>query len=427
MFIKKQQQSATKQKIIDEFAQHVSSGKAAFFEKYNMQFITGERNNCWLEDIDGSQKLFNLHCNGGVFNLGHKNPEITDVLKDAINHCDIGNHHLLSQYRANLAKQIASTMPDKLNSVIFGVSGGEAVDLAIKLARGHTNRQKIVSVFGGYHGHTGLSVQAGDEKYRQPFNIQADGFQQVIFNDFDAMDKALDEHAAAVILETIPATLGMLMPAENYLQTVRNWCDQRGILLILDEVQTGWGRTGKLWAFEHYDIEPDMVVLGKGMSGGLYPISATVISEELKSIFEQEPFVHVSTFGGSELGCIVASKVLEMSSSKAFLSHVNELAEAFSNQLLQLNQPPLKSFQQKGLMMALELESDIAGPILTKTAYDQGLLMIYANNRPSAVQFLPPLIMDIEDIPDIIERLIKALKQARLLIPLVTVKEKLGF
>jgi len=427
MFTKKEQISQAKQQVIDDFGQHVSSGKAAFFEKYKMQFVTGMRSDCYLQDMDGKQKLFNLHCNGGVFNLGHRNPEISAVLKSAIDTCDIGNHHLLSQYRAKLSSQIVETMPKNLNSVVFGVSGGEAVDLAIKLARGHTKRQKIVSVFGGYHGHTGLSVQAGDEKYRQPFNLHAEGFVQVPFNDFDAMEIELDENTAALIIETIPATLGMLMPESNYLESIRKWCDKRGILMILDEVQTGWGRTGKLWGFEHYNIEPDMVVLGKGMSGGFYPISATVISEPLKSIFEQEPFSHVSTFGGSELGCIVASKVLQLSSSKAFLSHVNALADEFSNQLLLLKQPPMIGFRQKGLMMALEMESEMAGPALTKTAYDQGLLMIYANNRPSSVQFLPPLIMRLDEIPGIINRLIKALKQARLLVPLLTAKDKLGF
>ncbi len=427
MFIKNNQLSLAKQQVIDDFSKHVSSGKAAFFDQYKMQFVTAERSDCWLQDMDNKHKLFNLHCNGGVFNLGHRNPIIATALQEGINICDIGNHHLLSQYRAKLAKQLVDTMPEKLSSVVFGVSGGEAVDLAIKLARGHTLRKKIVSIIGGYHGHTGLSVQAGDDKYRQPFNLQADGFEQVVFNDLKAMDKALDGQTAAVILETIPATLGMLMPTDNYFERIRELCNQRGILLILDEVQTGWGRTGKLWAFEHYNVIPDMVVLGKGMSGGFYPISATVVSEPLMAIFEQAPFAHISTFGGAELGCIVASKVLEISASEEFLQHVNELAEEFSKQLSQINQPPLKGFRQQGLMMALEMESEIAGPVLTKTAYDQGLLMIYANNRPSAVQFLPPLIMRLDDIPDIVKRLLKALKQARLLIPLLTVKDKLGF
>ena len=426
MFIKKTKLSPNKEQLIDAFRQHVSSGKAAFFEKYQMQFMTGERAGCWLHDIDGKQELFNLHCNGGVFNLGHRNPEIIQALCEGTNFADIGNHHLLSQYRANFARTLCNTMPNELNSVVFGVSGGEAVDLAIKLARGHKKRQKIISVDGGYHGHTGLSVQAGDEKYRKPFHLQTNGFAQVPFNDLQAMDKALDEETAAVILETIPATLGMLMPDEDYLPSIRRWCDERGILLILDEVQTGWGRTGKLWGFEHFNIIPDMVILGKGMSGGIYPMSATIIADKLKAVFEQEPFAHISTFGGSELGCLVSQRVLEISSSSKFLKHVNTLADEFNHQLSQLKQAPLIGFKQMGLMMALETESELAGQILTKTAYDQGLLLIYANNRQSALQFLPPLIMDFESIPDVIQRLTKALKQANRLIPLVKAKNRLG-
>lgn len=424
MFIKKEKISTEKKQVIEEFRQHVSSGKAAFFEKYQMQFVAGDRSGCWLEDMDGQQQLFNLHCNGGVFNLGHRNPQIMRTLQTALTEVDIGNHHLMSQYRARLATDLCHSMPEPLNAVIFGVSGGEAVDVAIKVACGASGRKKIVSVFGGYHGHTGLSVQAGDEKYRAPFHLGHTNFQQVNFNDLTAMDRALDKDTAAVILETIPATLGMIMPEEDYLTTIRKWCDERDIVLILDEVQTGWGRTGKLWAFEHYHVVPDIVVLGKGMSGGIYPMSATVISDKLNQLFVQEPFSHISTFGGSELGCVVSSEVLKISASEDFLNHVNLLAEQFRQQLSNVHQKPMTGFQQKGLMMALELNSDIAGPVLTKTAYDQGLLMIYANNRPSAVQFLPPLIMQAEQIPELIERLIKALKKAKKLIPLINLKDK---
>ncbi len=415
----------TKQQAIRDFEAHVSSGKAKFFSKYNMDFVQGDRESCYLYDIDGKKNLFNLHCNGGVFNLGHRNPDVSEVLKQGLGKLDIGNHHLLSKYRADTAKLIASLMPGDLNYTVFGVSGGEAVDLAIKVVRSHTGRSKIISAKGGYHGHTGFALAAGDEKYRKPFGAPAPGFEQVAFGDIEALAGSMNEDTAAVILETIPATLGMVVPSGTYMKKVRRLCDERGVLLILDEVQTGLGRTGKIWAFEHYDIIPDVVVLGKGLSGGIYPISATVIRQPLESVFHEDPFIHVSTFGGSELGCLVARKVLEISSSPEFLNQVNRLSERFRigiEELKARHSGFLLGLRQKGLMMGLELKDDLSGPVLTKAAYDNGLLIIYANNDPSVCQFLPPLIMRDEQVDEVIARLDKSLSGARRLKRLLKVK-----
>jgi len=407
--------SSTKQKAIADFRDHVSSGKVAFFEKYGMKFVLGRREGCYLWDIDGVKRLFNLHCNGGVFNLGHRNRELTDLLKETLEEFDIGNHHLLSKARADLARLIARLMPGDLDYTVFGVGGGEAVDLAFKVARAHTGKQKIVSALGGYHGHTGLAMAAGDEKYRKPFGPPFPGFKQVPFGDEKTLAAAVDEHTAALILETIPATLGMVIPPKGYLQYVREICDQYGIVLILDEVQTGLGRTGRLWAFEHFDIQPDIVVLGKGLSGGLYPISATVLRRPLEAVFHEDPFIHISTFGGSEIGCQIARRVLEVSSAPDFLDHVNLLAARFEEGIKTLmgRHPQfLTGLRQLGLMMGLELKDETSGPVLTKTAFDHDLLMIYANNDPSVCQFLPPLVMDLDQVDWVLERLDQALISA---------------
>lgn len=376
----------------------------------------GNRDGNWLVDKDGNKRLFNLHCNGGVFNLGHRNPQIIATLKAALEELDIGNHHLMSEERARLARQLSDLMPGDLSCTVFGVSGGEAVDLALKVARSHTRRTRIISARGGYHGHTGLALAAGDEKYRRPFGPMAPGFLQVPFGDAEALNDALDDNTAAVILETIPATLGMVIPTKEYMQEVRRLCDHWGALLILDEVQSGLGRTGKLWAFEHYDIIPDIVVLGKGLSGGLYPITATVLRQPLEQVFHDDPFIHISTFGGAEIGCRVARKVLDITADPDFLSEVNDMADRTGKHLELLitkHRPFFSGVRQLGLMMGLELQDEIAGPVLTKAAYDKDLLMVYANNDQSVCQFLPPLTMKKEDLPFIIDRLENALTQAR--------------
>jgi acetylornithine/succinyldiaminopimelate/putrescine aminotransferase len=365
--------------------------------------------------LDDSKQLFNLHANGGVFNLGHRHPVLIEVLKKSLDHLDIGNHHLISAERAALARDLAERMPGDLVYAVFGSGGGEAVDLAIKVTRAYTGRAKIISARGGYHGHTGLALATGDEKYRQSFGPQPVGFCQVPFDDLDALGEVLDETTAAVILETVPATLGMALAQKTYFSGVRRLCDRVGALLILDEVQTGLGRTGRFWGFEHFDVLPDVVVIGKGLSGGLYPISVTILRRPLESVFHDDPFIHISTFGGAELGCPVARKVLDMSSRPEFLAHVNELARCFQEgftSLAKRHADFFRGIRQLGLMMGLELKDDLCGPILSKCAYDQGLLMVYANNAPSICQCLPPLNMALDRVPWVMTRLDRAMAAA---------------
>jgi putrescine aminotransferase len=405
----------TRNDAINAFEAHVSSGKVAFFKRFGMDFVMGARQGPWLHDLDGRKKLFNLHSNGGVFNLGHRHPVLMDVLKESLDRLDIGNHHLISAERAALAGDLAALAPGDLDYTIFASGGGEAVDLAIKVARAHTGRSVIISARGGYHGHTGLAMATGDAKYRRPFGPQPAGFIQVPFDDLPALEAAMDNTVAAVILETVPATLGMVQAGKAYFPAVRRLCDRAGALLILDEVQTGLGRTGRFWGFEHFDLLPDMVVIGKGLSGGLYPISATLLRQPLEAVFHADPFIHISTFGGAELGCPVARKVLELSARPEFLSHVRELAQRFREGVETLQgkyAPFLRGLRQLGLMMGLELQDDLCGPILSKCAYDNDLLMVYANNAPAICQCLPPLIMAFEEIPWVMERLDRALAAA---------------
>lgn len=415
----------SKDSFINDYAQHVSSGKVDFFRKYGMDFVMGKREGPFLWDIEGKKRLINLHCNGGVFNLGHRNPVLIDTLREALEETDIGNHHLMSRYRATLASKLAASMPGILEYVIFGVGGGEAVDLALKVARGFTGKTKVISAKGGYHGHTGLALAAGDPKYRDPFGIEMPGFLQVPFGELPALEQAIDNDTAAVILETLPATLGMPVPTAEYMQGVAALCRDHGALLIMDEVQTGLGRTGKLWGFEHFELIPDMVVIGKGLSGGIYPITATVLRKDLESVFHEDPFIHISTFGGAEPGCAVALKVLEISADVKFLDQVNRLAARFKEGVDVLRNKRsrfVRGLRQLGLMMGIELADELSGPLLTKTAYDNGLLMVYANNDTSVCQLLPPLNMDESLVDEVMERLDKAVAEAIRLKPLLKLK-----
>lgn len=385
-----------KQSIISDFGRYVSSGKVKFFQQFRLDFVPGKRAGCYLYDLDGKAYL-NCHCNGGVFNLGHRNPIIIEATRQAMEMWDIGNHHLMSAPRAMLGARLAELLPDDINCTVFGVSGGEAIDLAIKLARGFTGKSNIISARGGYHGHTGFAMAAGDEQFKKPFEPMPPGFIQVKFNDVNALEKAIDYHTAAVIFETIPATLGIFVPDDDYFKGVRELCDKFGALFIIDEVQTGLGRTGKLWGIEHYGVVPDIIVLGKGLSGGIYPIAATCYRDRLNSFFDENPFIHISTCGGSEIGCFTALAVLEETTNPEFLNHVNRIAEFYSENLSQLkNEFPhlLVEIRQKGLMMGLKFPIEKISLGMCKLLYDQGIFVVYSGNDTTVVQFLPPLIIN---------------------------------
>jgi len=402
--------------IVRRFSQHVSSGKAATFKSFGMDFVFGHREGAYVWDAAGDKELINCHCNGGVFNLGQRNPKVIAALIGSLKELDIGNHHLISEQRGILAERLAELMPGDLTYTVFGVAGGEAIDLAIKLARGYTGKLKIISAVGGYHGHTGLALAAGDEQYREPFGEALPGFAQVPFGDIAALRRVIDHNTAGVMFETIPATCGMPIPPTDFYQEAKSLCQENGALLIVDEVQTGLGRTGKLWGIEHFDTVPDIMVIGKGLSGGIYPMSATCFSAELETFFQEHPFIHVSTFGGAEVGCPVAMTVLEESSRPEFLQHVRELAEIFSTGFedLKTKHPSiLVGLRQLGLMMGIEMVNDQCGPIMTKTCYDHGILSIYANNDKRISQLLPPLNIDKELAYEILQRIDGALKDTK--------------
>ena len=390
--------------ITQRFDAHVSSGKVAFYQQAGIDFVLGRRDGIYVWDLDG-QRLINAHCNGGVFNLGHRHPRIVAALRAALDEgLDIGNHHLVSEMRSRLAERLAALSGGDLNRVVFGVSGGEAIDLALKLARGHTRRAKIIPAVGGYHGHTGLALAAGDELYRAPFGPTAPGFVQVPFGNLDALAAEMDEDTAAVIFETIPATLGITIPPEDFYAGVRELCDRHGALMIADEVQTGLGRCGAVWGIDTYGVLPDIVVTGKGLSGGLYPVSATLYREPLNPILHANPFIHVSTFGGSELGCAVSLAVLDLLAEPGFLEHVRAVAEVFRTGFadLQSRHPIVAGANQRGLMMGLRLANPRLGPALSQLGFRRGLLAIYANHDPSVLQVLPPLIITAEQAQELL-------------------------
>ncbi|MDD5748936.1 MAG: aminotransferase class III-fold pyridoxal phosphate-dependent enzyme [Actinomycetota bacterium] len=396
-----------KEKIIEKFARHVSSGKVEFFKNASTEFVVGKREGAYLFDIDGT-KLIDCHSNGGVFNLGHRNKEVIEAVKEAMVELDIGNQHPISEHRALAAEKLAEISPGSINRVVFGVSGGEAIDTAIKIARAHTKRAGIISAEGGYHGHTGFALPAGDPKYSEPFKPLAPGYSKVPFGDTEALAKAVDENTAAVLFETIPATLGIVIPPDDYFKEVRRITTERGALMIIDEVQTGLGRCGDYWGINTYNVVPDIIVSGKGLSGGIYPITAVLYKDELNEFLHQNPFIHISTFGGAEIGCYAAIKVVEILRREGFLEHIREIASIFKNgfkELSSAHKDVVVEVRQVGMMMGIKMINEMCAPLISFFGFKHGIFTVFANNDTSVSQILPPLIINSNEASLILEAL----------------------
>jgi acetylornithine/succinyldiaminopimelate/putrescine aminotransferase len=392
--------------LLAEFREHVAPHKLAYYQQMGLQMVMGKRQGIWFEDAYTGLRLINCHCNGGVFSLGHCNPRVTGALTAALGKLDIGNHHFVSGQRAQLAARLSATLDDALPRVVFGVSGGEAIDLALKAARGATGRGEIISVEGGYHGHTGLALAAGDPQFRDPFGPNLPGFAQVPFNDLSAMENAIDDDTAAVILEAIPATLGMPIPAPGYFSAVRKLCDERGALMLVDEVQTGLGRTGRWWGVQHEEVTPDAIITGKGLSGGIYPITATLMTRDMHEVLDSQanPFLHISTFGGAELGCVAAQCVLDIVGEPGFLDRVSALSERFAEAF----EPLPFELRRRGLFMGLRFSSEMEALGALVRIMQQGVFCFPAGNDRSVLQFLPPLILTDDEAEDLSARMTKA-------------------
>ncbi|MEA2425945.1 MAG: hypothetical protein QOH13_2355, partial [Thermoleophilaceae bacterium] len=262
--------------------------KTQFWQDDGVDLVIDRREVYLFWDMEG-RRLIDLHLNGGTYNLGHRNRELITTLEQAMEHFDIGNHHFPALARTALAEELVKTSTPNMRRVIYGSGGGEAIDIAIKTARHTRQRRKIVSIAKGYHGHTGLAVAAGDQRFSELFlSDRPDEFVQVPFNDLEAMEDALRGHdVAAVLMETIPATYGFPLPEPGYLQAVKHLCERYDALYIADEVQTGLMRTGELWGIQKTGIEPDIMVVGKGITGGMYPIACVVVSEECSAWLEE--------------------------------------------------------------------------------------------------------------------------------------------
>ncbi|NOX52307.1 MAG: aspartate aminotransferase family protein [Gammaproteobacteria bacterium] len=387
----------TKKEILSSSHAHVIPGRVERFAQMQIPLVIGKREGYYLWDMDGHE-LMDFHLNGGTFNLGHRNPLVVDVLRTALDSLDIGNHHFPSASRAELAEKLTALTPGNLEYTVFAASGSEANDVAIKSARVATGRRKIVALDCAFHGRTGMAGAVGDDSAARYFlsDYPAE-FIKVPYDDLEAMEKALcAADVAAVLIETIPATCGFPIPSAEYLPGVKSLCAKYGSLYIADEVQTGLGRTGQLWAVDVWGVAPDILVTGKGLSGGVYPMAAALLSQKVGHWLSDNPWGHVSTFGGSEIGCHVAMAVLDICSRQDTVSNINDIAAYLGAGLkdIQSRHPFFKQIHQQGLIFGLQFDHPNGGAHMSKALYDKGIWAMFAGFDLSRLQFKPGLLVD---------------------------------
>ncbi|MFQ5472519.1 MAG: aspartate aminotransferase family protein [Dehalococcoidia bacterium] len=375
--------------------------------------VIGKREGYRIWDVDG-QEFQDFHLNGGTYNLGHRHPALLDAMREALETLDVGNHHFPSEARGVLAEKLAKNTPGDLHYTVLTPSGSEANDLAVKSARHATGRRKVVSFENGYHGASGLSGALGESTIAQYFNSAfPDDFIKIPFNDLDALEDALKgADVAAFMIEPLPATFGFPVPDDGYFPGVRKLCDDYGTLLIADEVQTGLGRSGSMWAVEKFGVQPDMLVTGKGISGGLYPIGCLVLTKEAGSWIKDNGWGYSSTFGGSEIACHIASRAIDITTAPETAEAVRENATYMRRGLdsLQDRYPFLTDIRQLGVIFGLGFDGDAAGMLMTRSLYKTGLWAMFAGFDRRYLQFKLGLLVDKPYCDEALEKLETALK-----------------
>lgn len=400
---------------IEKYEQYVNPAMARLFRFMGLATIEWEAEGSILKDVNGKEYI---DCLGGygVFSLGHRHPRVVAAVKKQLDLMPLSSKILFNKQMADLAELLAQITPGDLQYSFIGNSGTEAVEGAIKLAKIHTGREKIISTINSFHGKTlGALSATGRDVFCDPFKPLLNGFTHVPFSDTGAIEQVIDENTAAVILEPIQGEGGIVIPAAEYLPQVRTLCDKYGALLICDEVQTGLGRTGKMFAVDYYGVTPDIITTAKALGGGVMPVGAFTARPELWDKYITSPFLHTSTFGGNPLACtaaIAAIKVLleENLPAKAaqsgtyFLGRLQELAQAFP--------AVIREVRGRGLMIGIEMSKEGIGGFLMSELIDHGVLAAYTLNNPKVIRIEPPLIISREQIDKVVAVLAQAVEKA---------------
>lgn len=354
------------------------------------------------------KKYLDLISGIGVSNLGHRHPKVISAIKEQLDkymHLMVYGEFIQSP-QVQLAKALCETLPSRLSSCYFVNSGSEAVEGAMKLSKRFTGRSKIISCHEAYHGssHGSLSL-SGNEKFKQAYRPLLPDIFHMNHGDINDL-RIIDEKTAAVVIEVVQGEAGVRTAAPGYFQALRQRCNAMGALLIFDEIQSGFGRTGCFWAFEHFDVEPDIIVSAKGMGGGM-PIGAFIASHELMTVLRNDPILgHITTFGGHPVSAVASLATLKTIEEESLMELVQYKAGLFRTYL---QHPAIKEIRNLGLMMAVEFDSFATLKPIIDRAIELGVLTDWFLYCDNSMRIAPPLIISEDEIKEACNIILQAI------------------
>ena len=337
----------------------------------------------------------------GVASVGHGNLELVEAIEKQARDLMTCAGVFPNDTRGQCMEKLVSISPGGLDRVFLCNSGAESIEGAIKFARQSTGRSNVVSAMRGFHGRTFGALSATAKKdYQEPFQPMVPGFVHAPYNRIDAFDQAIDENTAAVVLELVQGEGGVRPADREFVSAVAEFCSSRGALLIIDEIQTGFCRTGRMFACEHYSVTPDILCLAKGMAGGV-PMGAILVNDKVKTAIG----THGSTFGGNPLACAAFLATVKIMEQQELAQRAAELGDEFVRKLIE-NQPKIvREVRHLGLMIGIELRKK-ATPII-KQMQDQGILVLPAGS--TVIRLLPPLVIEKKQLDVVLEALVSVL------------------
>jgi len=350
-----------------------------------------------LYDAEG-KAYYDFYCGHAVTLLGHCPPRVTAAIQEQAQRLIFYSNIVYNDVRAAYAAKLVGVAPQGYGQVFFCNSGAEANETALKISRKFTGRPTIIAMEGAFHGRTmGALAMTANPKYKEGFEPLLPGVQFIPFGDLDALSKAMNEEVAAVILEPIQSIAGVRTAEPEYYRGVRELCDQWGSLLIFDEIQTGLGRTGKLWAGEHWDVVPDIITLAKGIASGV-PMGATLVASRLAQTVKMDE--HGSTFGGGPLACAAASATLDTILEEDLINHAAAMGALLKENIGKL--PHVQEMRGIGLLLGVKL--DVPGKMVQMSALEQGIIL-GTSGHPSVLRLMPPMTVttsDVEHLTDVL-------------------------
>ena len=397
--------------VEQELTDVVTKGRLEQLRALGHDFLEARREGAYVFDTEGNRYL-DAASSAGVFNLGRHNGELGAELKQALRETDIGNFTMISIEKTALAKALAGFVPGPLECSLFSVVRGEAMDGACKIARGFTGRSELVTVDGGWFGQTGFAMSLSERGDKGCFGPLIPDVRILPFGDESAARGAIGAKTAAVILEPIQAENHCRELSAAYLKMIAGLCAQSGAVLLIDETQTGLGRTGSKFAFQEAGVSPDILLIGEALGGGMYPIAATMLTQRVNSFMNAHPLIHLSTFGGADVGCRVAAKALEIYTREQPWKNAAAMGERLRTALDEIAKDggPIRSVAGKGLLLSLDLGDADTAKRFCKAAAGAGLLALPGEVAKNTVVLRPALTVTAEQIDELIAAVAAAAK-----------------